>query len=361
MNNPIPSASRRAHRLINRPVRRVVFVAVLVACLALLAVSIVVYHTITSRLKPGGPVFIIMLENRERANAIGSAMPYLTSLATANAQASQMYAITHPSLPNRVAVTAGATFGITDDTVKVLNVDNIFDQIERAGKGWKLYAEDMPIPCDTRESDTYPAYHNSALYYASIRNNTSRCAAHVQPLTQLTTDIANHTVPAFVWIEPNQLNNGHDTSASDADHWLAGFVPTILDSTAYKNGGKLIITFDEGETKAGCCNNEAAGGNIAFVAMSPGGPHGLVDSRQLTMYSLERTIGDLLGVTVSGAGATAPSLTDLFARTGTVSAMSMTRESMGETASMVAARVGSRSSRNCGERPSPQYEQSSIH
>ncbi|MCA1667829.1 MAG: hypothetical protein LC793_10665, partial [Thermomicrobia bacterium] len=135
------------------------------------------------------------------------------------------------------------------------------------------------------------------------------------PLTQLTADITNNAVPRFVWIEPNQRNNGHDTNAAYADGWLSGFLPTILNSAAYRNGVRLIITFDEGETNAKCCGGEASGGNIGLVALSPNGPQGYVDTRQLDLYAIERTIGDLLGVTVPGAGVSAPTLVNLFAST----------------------------------------------
>jgi phosphatidylinositol-3-phosphatase len=239
-------------------------------------------------------------------------MPYLTGLANANAQASEMFAITHPSLPNRLADTAGSTLGISDDDYHVLSADNVLDRIRAVGKDWRLYAESMPAPCQAHDAPPYAVRHNIALYYASIVNNATLCQSHDVSFATLDSDLATGSMPALAWIEPDTQSDGHNTDPTYADNWLSTFVPQILASPAYRNGGKLIITFDEGETNAGCCNGEAAGGNIGFVALSPSGPKGYTDARTLDMYSLERTLGDLLGVTVPGAGASAPTLTNLF-------------------------------------------------
>ncbi len=259
-----------------------------------------------------GTVFVIMLENRERANAL-AAMPYLATLAGENAQLSDMFAITHPSLPNRLAITTGDTHGVADDTIRVIDTDSIFDHLEAVGGTWGWYIEGMSKPCSLSGTPLYPDYHNTPLQIASVRNDAARCQSHDVPLSQFARDLANEP-KALMWIEPDQINSGHNTDAATADAWLRSFVPQILASTAYQNGGKLIITFDEGETNAGCCDGVAAGGNIAFIAVSPDGPHGLIDTRTLSMYSFERTLGDLLGFTVPGKGAAAPTMTNLFVR-----------------------------------------------
>jgi hypothetical protein len=267
--------------------------------------------TMTPVPKVVSTVFVILLENRERANAL-AAMPYLASLANANAQASNMYGVTRDSLPARLADTTGDTHGITDDTIRVIDTDSIFDHLESVGRTWGWYIEGMSGPCSLSGTETYPAYHNTPLQIASIRNDVPRCQAHDLPLSQFADDLANNP-KELMWIEPDQIHNGHNSDAATADAWLQSFVPQILASASYQHGGKLIITFDEGETNAGCCDS-AVGGNIAFVALSPNGPQGVVDSRMLSMYSFERTLGDLLGFTVPGQGATAPTMTNLFAQ-----------------------------------------------
>src|SRR5207248_3340592 len=83
-------------------------------------------------------------------------------------------------------------------------------------------------------------------YYNDIRNNAGRCAAHVVPFTQFGSDISSGRVPNFTWITPNMCNDMHDCGVSTGDGWLRSVVPTITGSAAFRNGGVLFITWDEG-------------------------------------------------------------------------------------------------------------------
>ncbi len=264
--------------------------------------------------KTHGTVFVIILENRERANALPTAMPYLQRLASTNVQATQFFAVTHPSLPSRLAILTGSTQGVTDDTIGHWNVLSIFEGIEGVGKTWGYYTEGQSGTCSLSGSANYPGYHNIPMQLTLIANNPTRCA-NDKPLTSFAGDLADDA-KSLMWIEPDQLHSGHDTDAATADAWLQAFVPKILASATYQDGGRLIITFDEGETGAGCCNGQAMGGNVAFVVVSPNGPQGLEDSRTLDQYALTRTLGDFLGFPPPGAGASAPTMTNLFARGG---------------------------------------------
>src|SRR5260370_7627686 len=58
------------------------------------------------------------------------------------------------------------------------------------------------------------------------------------------------TVPNFVWITPDMCHDGHDCSTEAADAWLGQTVPVILGTSAWKDGGLLLITWDEGEETA---------------------------------------------------------------------------------------------------------------
>src|SRR3954466_10881230 len=63
-----------------------------------------------------GRVAVLVLENREDRNVIGSRnAPFLTQLAHRHALATRYYALGHPSLPNYLALTAGSTFDVTRD------------------------------------------------------------------------------------------------------------------------------------------------------------------------------------------------------------------------------------------------------
>src|SRR5690349_257031 len=66
----------------------------------------------TARLTGGAThIAVIVLENHEYGDIIGSrSAPFITSLARRYGLAAGMYAITHPSLPNYLALTGGSTF-----------------------------------------------------------------------------------------------------------------------------------------------------------------------------------------------------------------------------------------------------------
>src|SRR2546429_7691084 len=131
--------------------------------------------------------------------------------------------------------------------------------------------------------------HNPWIYYNDIRTNAARCAAHVVPFTQLGTDLASGSVPNYVWITPNMCNDMHDCSIATGDNWLRQQVPAILNSAAFRNGGVLFITWDEGSTNAGCCTN-AAGGHILTPGISPLARTGFQSSVAATPSRLPRTI-----------------------------------------------------------------------
>src|SRR5437016_3432936 len=61
-------------------------------------------------------IVIIMLENKEFGSVIGnSLMPNYNKLAHDYTLLTQYYAVTHPSLPNYIALMGGDTFGITSN------------------------------------------------------------------------------------------------------------------------------------------------------------------------------------------------------------------------------------------------------
>ena len=91
----------------------------------------------TTRLTGGPPghVAVILMENEEYGDMIGSHdAPYINSLARAYALARSMFAITHPSLPNYLALTGGSTFGIDSDCTGCrVAASSIVDQLEPPG------------------------------------------------------------------------------------------------------------------------------------------------------------------------------------------------------------------------------------
>src|SRR5439155_14274111 len=192
-------------------------------------------------------VVVVVMENKSASSIIGntSQASYINGLAAQYSYASNDFAISHPSLPNYLALTGASTFGITSDcspSVCPVNATNLMDRIEGAGLSWKAYMESMPSACSTTDSYPYAVKHNPFVYYNDIRNNASRCQSHVVPFTQLSTDLQRTTTtPAFSWITPNMCNDSHDCSIATGDSWLSQQIPANLRSQALATQNSLLV------------------------------------------------------------------------------------------------------------------------
>jgi len=82
--------------------------------------------------------------------------------------------VTHPSLPNYLALAGGSTFGVSDDrspSSHPITQDSVFDAVIAAGHRAKIYAEAMPEPCTLGPTGRYAVKHNPWAYFSS---DTSR-------------------------------------------------------------------------------------------------------------------------------------------------------------------------------------------
>jgi hypothetical protein len=239
-------------------------------------------------------IVIIVFENKEFGTVIGSpAMPYFNQLAQTNTLLTQYYAVTHPSLPNYLAMIGGDTFAITINCETCyINSQSLPDFIEASGRTWKTYQEDMPEPCFLGSKVDYAQKHNPFIYFDPIRTNPQRCQNSIVPLTQLDADIAARALPDFIFITPNLCNDAHDCDLRTADIWLENLAPklvTALDTT--QQPYLLILTWDEGQGNHSCCGLPTeAGGRIATVLISPQVKNGFQDDTPYTHYSLLKTI-----------------------------------------------------------------------
>ena len=238
-------------------------------------------------------IFVIVMENRSYSQAIASG--YVSSLAAQYAIATAYHGVSHPSLPNYLALTSGTTWGIADDGFHALPAGGLGAQLTSAGIDWRAYMEGMSNGC-FHSPYPYALKHNPFAYYGSA------CPKQVVPFTQFATDMSG-TVPQFVWITPNLCNDGHDCSSSVADAWLAQTVPSILNSNAWQDGGMLVITWDEGEDSA----------NSVLTLIIRPDPVVHKSARPYDHYSLLATIEDQLGVARLGQAAQATPMTDLTA------------------------------------------------
>jgi acid phosphatase len=249
-------------------------------------------------------VFVIIFENHEFNQIIGNtAAPYINSLARQYGLATAYTAVAHPSLPNYMALTGGATAFTTDCAGCLASTPNIADQIESSGRTWKAYMEAMPGDCWTADRGRYAQRHNPFIHYTDIVSNSARCRAHVVPLTNFYTDLASETVPSFSWISPDTCNDMHDCGVAAGDRWLSALLPKILSSAAFSNA-VVYITWDEGTTTLG------GGGRVPLIVVARDSAAGVQSSRAANHYSLLRTIEDAWGLEPLGKASEAAPLTE---------------------------------------------------
>jgi phospholipase C len=279
--------------------------------------------TATTRGKAAAPArIIVVVEENHSANQIlgNPAAPFINQLASRGTLLRNYFAVTHPSLPNYLAMTSGSTQGISNDCPRcTLPADNLGAQLERAGIGWKAYAQSLPGPCSNVPSaGDYARKHEPFLYYDNVRDHPT-CAARVVPATQLDADIAAGTLPSFAFVTPDLRHDMHgDGGESDeqlvatADAWLRNLYERLVASPAWRQDTRLVVTFDEGGGAEGCCGGLASGGHVLTIVTGPRVPSGQ-DGRAYSHYSLLRSIEANFGLPYLGhaadpASATIPAL-----------------------------------------------------
>ena len=267
-----------------------------------------------------GTVFTIVMENHDRGQIIGSpSAPYINGLLQQGAEAAGYHdAYVHPSEPNYIWMVAGENFGILNDddpnsSNTISSTSHLADQIEAAGLTWKAYQESMGAACGLSSHGQYAVKHNPFAYFSDINGwngrsfqPTARCTEHVVDYSQLDADLAAATVPDYVFITPNLVNDMHDGSIAQGDAWLAAQVPKILASDRFKQGGVLFLLWDEGSSQ---------GDDPPFIAVSPNAKAGFVSQTDYDTSAFLKTTQAILGVAplpCDPQPAAVPVMSDLF-------------------------------------------------
>ena len=256
-------------------------------------------------------VVVVVMENEDYGAVIGSRdAPYVNALARRYALATAYYGVSHPSLPNYLALLGGSTFGITSDcTSCAVAAPNLVDELERRGISWRAYMEGLPSVCFTGgAAGRYAKKHNPFVYFEDVVGSPSRCA-QVVPLTRLSADLRVRRLPRFVWITPDLCHDMHDCDVATGDRFLAGLVPQLLQALGPR--GVLFLTWDEGVGDAGCCG-KPGGGRVPTIVAGPAARRGVRVGAPFDHYSLLRTIEDGLGLRRLAASATAHPLAPLL-------------------------------------------------
>ena len=321
-------------------------------------------------------VWVIELENQGYAQSFGTlpADPYLAqTLPQTEALLENYYAIGHSSADNYIAQVSGQAPDIAtqidcpvwtpfpgqviagpyrqvlgEECVYPAAVPTLGNQLSAAGRNSAAYLQDMgndpgrdhtvstargpacghPATSaadhtqKAERGDQYAARHDGFTFFRSVTGNQAFCDAHILSFRPLPGDLARAAAtPAFSFIAPNLCNDGHDSPCvtgapgglAQADTFLSQWVPTIMAAPAYRDGGLIVITFDEGSDSAACCGEtsgispshpnvplpgktEPGGDRIGAVLLSPLTRPGTVSTVAYNHYSLLRTVEGIFGL-----------------------------------------------------------------
>jgi phosphatidylinositol-3-phosphatase len=289
-------------------------------------------------------VFVVVMENTSLSSLQkNTATPYLQGLFTSAAWAGDYHGVTHPSLPNYLALISGSPgvqqdgttpvacdcdpMGTTCDNCSTVTqllggcgcaqpASHIGDQVEAAGKTWKDYGEGMGSPCNLASSGPYAARHVPFLYFDNVQSDSTRCSSHVVDFAGFAADLAG-AAPHLAFVAPSLDNDMHGTgilqSGSDitnGDTWLSTNIPLITASAAYTSGGVIFIVWDEDDLSGVLSKDDP----IPLFVLSPYAKSGgYTSTSHADHYALLATIEDGLGLPRLGSAQGSATLGDFFA------------------------------------------------
>lgn len=254
-------------------------------------------------------VFLVLEENHSYSEVIGnSAMPYLNGLASKYALATQYYADTHPSIGNYFMLTVGKIETNDDGFSGQISDDTIVDELSKANKTWRSYAESLPSP-GYLGGDAFPylKHHNPFTYFKNVIGSSQ--ANNIVQFSQFSSDLTGGNLPDFSFIVPNALNDAHDGTLAAADQWLSKNIDPLVTSGTFQNGGVLIVVFDESEKS----DAVHGGGHVAAIIVGPGIKTGYQSTTVYQHESTLRLVLSTLGVSsFPGNAASAPDMGEFF-------------------------------------------------
>ena len=249
-------------------------------------------------------VLVFIVENHSLAE-MRSQMPWTAALADRYGYATSYRALTHPSLPNYLAIAGGSTFGVADDadpSSHPISGPSVFGRALGVGDTARVYAESMPGTCVTTPAGEYVPKHNPWVYFVDERAD---CGRYDVPLDALAGDAHAGTLPGAGMVIADMCHIAHDCPLAAADDWLKAEVAPVLAGPDFRQGRLVVvITADE--------DDRSDANRVLTVVASAGMPTHQVVSTPLTHLSLSRLYAEVLHFAPLGDAATAPSLARAF-------------------------------------------------
>jgi hypothetical protein len=166
----------------------------------------------------------------------------------------------------------------------------------------------------SHQYDYAPKHNPQVLFTVTDGGNNAMpsnpMAKHYAPLQQLGRDLAHNRVATYNWITPNQNNEMHtaltagftyhgkhytgDPAAiAEGDSFASKIVPMIMASKAYKDGGLIILWWDETEGR----NRDDFHHTIPEIIISPYAKGNAYESKVVYTHSSDlKTMQEIFGV-----------------------------------------------------------------
>ena len=250
--------------------RRLILVACIIASVPLFA---------RPRTGPAGMqqvkrVFVVVLDSADPQHALEQ--PFLASLAARGALLRNYHAVASSWQANAIALTAGSTWDVANDTPVTLDVHHLGELLDAANVSWNVYADDYPGGCflgpfaADGDDGWYLRAHVPFLAFTNVQNS-ARCA-QVVPGWMLNAA----ELPRFTMYIPDTIDDGHDLGLAAADAWLKSRFASLL-----ADPDTLLIVV-------------AANGDHAWCSLTGAGIQpGSVSDVWYDHYSLLRTVEEI--------------------------------------------------------------------
>ncbi|KAK1761194.1 putative acid phosphatase [Echria macrotheca] len=198
----------------------------------------------------------IWLENQDYAKVVVDES--IKDLKKQGILLTRYYAHTHPSQPNYVASIGGDYFGMNHDEMARIptNVSTVVDLLESREISWAGYFENLPGPGfmgNYSDGPTgggtwdYVRKHNPFVTYDSVTSDGERLLCLLS-FDDFQRAFRAKQVPQFVFMTPNMMNDGHNTTLKVAADWSHKFLQPLLAEKAFDEKTLIMLTYDESET-----------------------------------------------------------------------------------------------------------------
>jgi hypothetical protein len=259
----------------------------------------------TSAAESGGAskLLVFVVENHSLTE-MRSQMPWTYRLGEHYGYAIDFQALTHPSLPNYLAIAGGSTFGVTDDddpSAHQISGPSVFGEALAHGRTARVYVDAMPAPCTLTNVGEYAVRHNPWTYFVDER---AECQANDLPLGSFAGDVRSGHLPDAGMVVPDVCHDAHDCSLATADAWMQQEVGLAMSGPDFRSGRlAIVVTADE---------DDGSQGNVVLTILVHPTVRGVVASIPLSHLSLSRLYSEVLGLSPLRDAATASSMTSAF-------------------------------------------------